>query len=254
MHGFHTHGLWRCNTRGSACRTADVRTNKYKSHHLRSPIQTNMPIVFELHGPTGRVFYTSFDYLPPWHDLASKIAPLYDTTPEVLSVSSMDDKESSVSVSSNDELRNFYRKYWRTNRGDGHPNLVKFAVHDTLASFGVDKPLPLTPIDGPLTALVHCDAGLPEHTKACSLSRPWAPRYTRPRRAVGPHQVVSKRPGHSFCTTALVSPSAVSIHMRVPEDRVFVQSAFPTATTSSRNPASQNQTNGQESSSPSSIS
>ena len=73
------------------------------------------PIYFKLKydGHTRRI---SFQQLPSWTELATKLQTLYDLPLDKLGVSYIDNDNDEITVSSNEELQRFYRSADHTNQ------------------------------------------------------------------------------------------------------------------------------------------
>ncbi|KAI9065937.1 hypothetical protein FKP32DRAFT_1602153 [Trametes sanguinea] len=97
--------------------------------------------------PDGLVRRVTFQERPSWNQLAAKIESLYDIPAQNVGVSYVDNDGDEVTLSSEEELQDFYRSA-TMQRPDGALNLVKVTVRD-LDALRHDKPLPETPHSGP---------------------------------------------------------------------------------------------------------
>ncbi|KAI0801070.1 hypothetical protein C8Q74DRAFT_1444810 [Fomes fomentarius] len=102
------------------------------------------PIQFKFSKPPdGLVRRINFPDKPSWAALAAKIESLYDIPTESIGVSYIDIDGDEVTLSSEEELRDYYQSA-AMQGNDGEVALVKFNVRD-LDAFRNDKPLPETP-------------------------------------------------------------------------------------------------------------
>ncbi|KAF8326241.1 hypothetical protein F5887DRAFT_232486 [Amanita rubescens] len=65
-----------------------------------------------------------FDVQPSWEDLASKIIELYKVSPENVSVTFFDEAKDTVTITSEEELQHFYKRYYQSSEE------IKFVVQD----------------------------------------------------------------------------------------------------------------------------
>ena len=101
------------------------------------------PIQFKLsRPPDGLVRRVTFQERPSWETLAAKIESLFNIPLSSVGVSYMDEDGDEVTLSSEEELQDFYQSALR--RTNGALTLVKLNVRD-LDSLRDDKPLPETP-------------------------------------------------------------------------------------------------------------
>ncbi|EJF66875.1 hypothetical protein DICSQDRAFT_47572 [Dichomitus squalens LYAD-421 SS1] len=104
------------------------------------------PIQFKFsRPPDGLVRRVTFQERPSWEALAAKIESLYNIPLPSVGVSYVDDDGDEVTLSSEEELQDFYQGVLQ--QRDGTLMLVKLNVHD-LDSLRNDKPLPDTPRTG----------------------------------------------------------------------------------------------------------
>ncbi|KAI0328148.1 hypothetical protein GY45DRAFT_1326682 [Cubamyces sp. BRFM 1775] len=97
--------------------------------------------------PDGLVRRVTFQDKPSWSELAAKIQSLYNIPVLHVGVSYVDNDGDEVTLSSEEELRDFYQSA-TMQRPDQALSLVKFTVRD-LESLRNDKPLPETPHTAP---------------------------------------------------------------------------------------------------------
>ncbi|SRR6266576_4798434 len=71
--------------------------------------------------PTRLIY---FDVQPSWGDLASKIVRLYDVSSENVSVTFFDEAKDTVTITSDEELQHFYKRYYQPSKE------IKFVVQD----------------------------------------------------------------------------------------------------------------------------
>ncbi|KAI0375199.1 hypothetical protein BV20DRAFT_1009367 [Pilatotrama ljubarskyi] len=94
--------------------------------------------------PDGLVRRVTFQDRPSWNELAAKIESLYNIPVQSIGVSYVDTDGDEVTLSSEEELQDFYQSA-AMQRKDREPLiLVKFTVRD-LDALRSDKPLPETP-------------------------------------------------------------------------------------------------------------
>ncbi|KAI0931751.1 hypothetical protein AcW2_000572 [Taiwanofungus camphoratus] len=93
--------------------------------------------------PDGLTRKITFPQRPSWAELATRIESLYHIPPGDVGVSYVDNDGDDVTLSSEDELQDFYRS---TQAENGEPGNVRLTVRDlgVLRAEG-DKPLPATP-------------------------------------------------------------------------------------------------------------
>ncbi|CAL1695146.1 unnamed protein product [Somion occarium] len=105
-------------------------------------------------GLTRRVMFYS---RPPWSELAAKIEELYAVPSDKVGVSYVDNEGDDVTLSSEEELQDFYRLNHTDEVGDGPSKAIRFTVVDLSAprSPSLTKPLPRTP---------HTDANVNRNT------------------------------------------------------------------------------------------
>jgi PB1 domain len=100
-------------------------------------------ILFKLSVPDGLIRRFSYPEQPTWLSLASKISELYHIPVENLAVSYLDADGDEVTLSSEEELNDFYQISYK------HPEPVKFTVHDLRSlrqsAIPTSKALPDTP-------------------------------------------------------------------------------------------------------------
>ncbi|KAI0361409.1 hypothetical protein OH77DRAFT_1443837 [Trametes cingulata] len=103
------------------------------------------PIQFKLtKPPDGLVRRVTFQDRPSWRELAAKIESLYHIPAQSIGVSYIDTDGDEVTLSSEEELQDFYQSATMQRRDGEPPVLVKFTVRD-LDALRSDKPLPETP-------------------------------------------------------------------------------------------------------------
>lgn len=99
-----------------------------------------MSINFKLTKRGGVTRRISFQELPSWGTLAEKVAGLYSIPLDKVAVSYIDAEDDEVTLSTNEELQDFYQ----ASRNFGE--VIKFMVHDLGARSIEDKSLPDTPL------------------------------------------------------------------------------------------------------------
>lgn len=114
-----------------------------------------MSINFKLAKRGGVTRRISFAKLPSWHELAGRISALYSIPHDQVAVSYVDLEDDEVTLSTNEELQEFYQA-----SGDS-PDVIKFAVQDLSARLD-DKSLPETPLStGNIRNTFGRESGLP---------------------------------------------------------------------------------------------